>query len=75
MAVSFGPMNVRDLLLARITVDPAGTPVIRGQELSVERILMLLSAGVSPEAILLAHPGLEVADIGACLAYARGESS
>ena len=78
MAVSFGPRSIRDILLSRITSDPAirdGTPIIRGHDVPVERVLAMLSAGVSPDAILLAYPGLEIADIGACLAYARRESS
>jgi uncharacterized protein (DUF433 family) len=58
----------------RITVDPkvlVGKPVIKGTRLAVEFILDLLSQGWSYEEILRNYPGLEQADIHACLAYAR----
>ncbi|MFO1010727.1 MAG: DUF433 domain-containing protein [Planctomycetota bacterium] len=58
----------------RITVDPdvlVGKPVIRGTRLAVEFILDLLAQGWSHEEILREHPGLQDADVLACLAYAR----
>ena len=60
-------------LLARITVDPAicrGKPCIRGLRYRVETILDLLSADMTPEAILADYPDLEHDDIRAALAYA-----
>ena len=54
----------------RITIDPAilvGKPVIRGTRLAVEFILDLLSQGWSVEEILRNYPGIERADIQACL--------
>ena len=62
-----------DDLLARITVDPAilhGKPCIRGLRYPVETILDLLSADMTPEAILADYPDLERDDIRAALAYA-----
>ncbi len=62
-----------DDLLARITVDPAilhGKPSIRGLRYPVETILDLLSADMTPEAILADYPDLERDDIRAALAYA-----
>lgn len=59
---------------ARITADPqilVGKPVIRGTRLAVEFILDLLTQGWSYNEILRNYPGVEVADILACLAYAR----
>ncbi|CAN5721783.1 DUF433 domain-containing protein [soil metagenome] len=59
---------------ARITVDPqilVGKPVIRGTRLAVEFILDLLTQGWSYNEILRNYPGIEQADILACLAYAR----
>lgn len=58
----------------RITADPqilVGKPVIRGTRLSVEFILDLLTQGWSYSEILRNYPGIELADILACLAYAR----
>jgi len=62
-----------DDLLARITVDPAichGKPCIRGLRYPVELLLDLLSADMTPEAILADYPDLERDDIRAALAYA-----
>ncbi len=62
-----------DDLLARVTVDPAilhGKPSIRGLRYPVETILDLLSADMTPEAILDDYPDLERDDIRAALAYA-----
>jgi uncharacterized protein (DUF433 family) len=58
----------------RITADPnvlVGKPIIAGTRLAVEFILDLLSQGWSDEEILRNYPGIEQADIHACLAYAR----
>jgi uncharacterized protein (DUF433 family) len=58
----------------RIVADPqilVGKPVIRGTRLAVEFILDLLTQGWTYNEILRNYPGLELADIIACLAYAR----
>mgnify|MGYP005864352885 CR=1 FL=1 len=61
-------------LLTRITVNPrifGGKPIIRGRRLAVEHVLGMLAAGDSPQTILEGYPWLEMADIQACLVYAR----
>lgn len=61
-------------LLARITTDPKifnGKPIIRGRRLAVEHVLGMLAAGDLPADLLNAYPWLEMADIQACLLYAR----
>jgi uncharacterized protein (DUF433 family) len=61
-------------LLARITINPqifAGKPIIRGRRLAVEQVLGMLAAGNTTETLLNAYPWLELADIQACLTYAR----
>jgi uncharacterized protein (DUF433 family) len=63
-----------DLLLGRITVDPAifgGKPVIRGRRLAVEHVLGMLVAGDTTDTLLEAYPWLQVDDVRACLLYAR----
>jgi uncharacterized protein (DUF433 family) len=63
-----------DVLLERITVDPAifgGKPIIRGHRLAVEHVLAMLARGDSPETLLEGYPWLEADDIRACLEYAR----
>jgi uncharacterized protein (DUF433 family) len=60
-------------LLARITIDPAvchGKPCIRGHRIWVGLVLGMLEGGMREEEILVEYPGLEPADIRACLAYA-----
>ncbi len=61
-------------LLQRITARPevfGGKPIIRDLRISVELILSLLAQGVPSDDLLDDYPGLEVADIHACLAYAH----
>jgi len=63
-----------DDLLARITADPhifGGKPIVRGMRISVEQILSLLAQGATVDELLQDHPGLEAADIRACVAYAH----
>jgi uncharacterized protein (DUF433 family) len=63
-----------DLLLQRITADPAifgGKPIVRGMRIPVELILSLLAQGAAAEEILDDYPDLQKQDIQACLAYAR----
>ena len=58
---------------ARITIDPAvfgGKPCIRGLRFPVSRLLGLLAAGETREAILQNHPYLEAGDIDEALRYA-----
>jgi uncharacterized protein (DUF433 family) len=63
---------------ARITVDPqilVGKPVIRGTRLAVEFMLDLLTQGWSYNEILRNYPGIEQAEILACLADASNKTS
>jgi uncharacterized protein (DUF433 family) len=62
----------REQLLARISIDPKacfGKPCIRGHRIWVSLILDLLASGTTKEEILAEYPGLEEADIQACIAY------
>jgi uncharacterized protein (DUF433 family) len=57
----------------RITIDPAicsGKPCIRGLRFPVSRLLGLLAAGETRDAILIAYPYLESGDIDEALRYA-----
>jgi uncharacterized protein (DUF433 family) len=63
----------REELLSRISIDPQvcfGKPCIRGHRIWVSLILDFLASGMSIKDILSEYPGLEEADIYACLAYA-----
>ena len=71
------PDTAEDVLLARITVNPAifaGKPIIRGHRLAVEHVLGMLAAGDPPETILKGYAWLEPDGIRACLST-RGVSS
>jgi uncharacterized protein (DUF433 family) len=62
----------RDELLTRISINPNicfGKPCIRGHRIWVSLILDYLASGVSPSELLAEYPGLEEADIRACVAY------
>jgi uncharacterized protein (DUF433 family) len=62
----------REELLARISINPEicfGKPCIRGHRIWVSLILDLLAGGTSVPVILDDYPGLEEADILACIAY------
>ncbi len=62
----------RDQLLSRISIDPNvcfGKPCIRGHRIWVSLILDLLADGMTMQDILSEYPGLEEADILACIAY------
>ncbi|AUB81592.1 DUF433 domain-containing protein [Candidatus Thiodictyon syntrophicum] len=64
----------QDHLLQRITTRPdvfGGKPIIRDLRISVELVLSLLAQGESYASILDDYPGLDQADINACLAYAH----
>jgi len=57
----------------RITIEPGkmgGKPCIRGLRFPVSRLLGLLAAGATREAILSDYPYLEPEDIDAALRYA-----
>ncbi len=59
-------------LLSRITIDPNvchGKPCIRGHRIWVSLILDFLAGGMTIEELLDDYPGLEEADIRACIAY------
>jgi uncharacterized protein (DUF433 family) len=61
-------------LLERITFNSdifGGKPIIRGRRLAVEHVLGMLAAGDTPQTILEGYSWLELADIQACLVYAR----
>ena len=61
-------------LLRRITARQdvfGGKPIIGDMRISVELILGLLAQGVTPDAILVDYPDLELEDIRACTAYAH----
>ncbi len=67
-----GVAMTREELLSRITIDPKvcfGKPSIRGHRIWVSLILDLLASGMSSEEILDEYPGIEEADIRACIAY------
>ncbi|MCW5557451.1 MAG: DUF433 domain-containing protein [Verrucomicrobiae bacterium] len=62
----------RDQLLERIWIDPrrcGGKPCIRGHRIWVSLILDLLASGSETQEILEMYPGIEPADIQACIAY------
>jgi uncharacterized protein (DUF433 family) len=66
------PGMTREDLLSRISIDPAvcfGKPCIKGHRLWVSLILDFLASGSTTEEILREYPGLEEADIRACIAY------
>lgn len=61
-----------DEILARISIDPNvcfGKPCIRGHRIWVSLILDVLASGWTTAEILANYPGLEEADIQACIAY------
>ena len=63
---------IREGLLSRISIDPNiwfGRPCIRGHRIWVSLILDFLASGISIEELLQEYPGLETADIYACVAY------
>ena len=59
-------------VLERISVDPNvcfGKPCIKGHRIWVSLILDFLASGWSVDEVLDNYPGLEAADIYACIAY------
>jgi uncharacterized protein (DUF433 family) len=64
---------LRGMVFPRITIDPAictGKPCIRGLRFPVARLLGLMAAGETREAILKAYPYIEPGDIDEALRYA-----
>ena len=62
----------REEVLARISIDPNicfGKPCIRGSRIWVSLILDFLASGWTTADILKNYPGLEEADVLACIAY------
>jgi uncharacterized protein (DUF433 family) len=62
----------RDEILTRISINPKicfGKPCVRGHRIWVSLILDFLASGSSIQEILGNYPGLEEADILACIAY------
>lgn len=62
----------RDELLQRISIDPNicfGKPCIRGHRIWVSLVLDFLASGWTFEQIRENYPGIEDADILACIAY------
>lgn len=62
----------REELLSRISVNSNicfGKPCIRGHRIWVSLILDFLASGMTIAEVLEDYPGLEEADIYACLAY------
>lgn len=62
----------RQELLSRISIDPNvcfGKPCIRGHRIWVSLVLDLLASGSTTRELLDNYPGIEEADIFACIAY------
>jgi uncharacterized protein (DUF433 family) len=62
----------REDLLKRISVDPKicfGKPCIRGHRIWVSLVLDFLASGMTVQEIIKQYPGLEEADVLACIAY------
>ena len=61
-----------DEILSRISIDSNvcfGKPCIRGHRIWVSLVLDFLASGWSTAEILANYPGLEEADVLACIAY------
>jgi uncharacterized protein (DUF433 family) len=60
-------------LIKRITIDPAicnGSPIIRGQRITVQTVLEFLFSGTTEKELLHQFPILEAKDIEACKEFA-----
>ena len=67
----------RHELLSRISIDPDicfGKPRIRGHRIWVSLVLDLLADGWTVEQLLDEYPGIEEADVLACIAYGAERS-
>ena len=59
-------------LLSRISIDPQvcfGKPCIRNHRIWVSLVLDFLASGQTVQQIIDGYPGLEEADVLACIAY------
>jgi uncharacterized protein (DUF433 family) len=66
------PTGYDKKLLNRISIDPNicfGKPCIRGHRIWVSLILDLLASGMTIPNVLEEYPGIEEADVLACIAY------
>jgi uncharacterized protein (DUF433 family) len=64
--------TTEERLLDRISINPEicfGKPCIRGHRIWVSLILDFLASGMTIAEVLDEYPGLEEADIRACIAY------
>jgi uncharacterized protein (DUF433 family) len=64
-------------LLSRISIDPNicfGKPCVKGHRIWVSLILDFLASGMTIPELLEDYPGLEAADIYACIAYGAAMS-
>ncbi len=62
----------REELLSRISIDPNvcfGKPCIRGHRIWVSLVLDLLASGWTIQEVVDNYPGIEPADVLACIAY------
>ena len=62
----------KEELLSRISIDPSicfGKPCIKGHRIWVSLILDFLASGMTIKDVLEQYPGLEEADVRACIAY------
>ena len=62
----------RQELLSRISIDPSvcfGKPCIKGHRIWVSLILDYLASGWTAADVLREFPGVEEADVRACIAY------
>jgi uncharacterized protein (DUF433 family) len=58
--------------LKRVSVDPAicgGRPCIRGHRIWVSLVLDFLASGRTMDEVIANYPGIEIADVLACIAY------
>ncbi|MBC8070285.1 MAG: DUF433 domain-containing protein [Deltaproteobacteria bacterium] len=62
----------REQLLGRISIDPNvcfGKPCIRGHRIWVSLVLDRLASGTTAVELVADYPGIEEADVLACIAY------
>ena len=65
----------KEELLSRISVNPEvcfGKPCIKGHRIWVSLILDFLASGWTTDDVLRNYPGLDEADVHACVAYGAG---
>jgi uncharacterized protein (DUF433 family) len=62
-------MTWEDRITTKKTV-MLGKPVIRGTRITVETVMERLASGWSVDQVVTSYPGVTVADVHACLAYA-----